>query len=150
MGACLSCLGGGDDSDVDERTSLLNNNVYSDEHLQEEMWKQQQRQDELNTIVSDLNEHLIDVSTFLSGNTQPSHPGSQFLIASPRVNDGDFADATASPSVGPAGLEVPDKPYPRLVGVEEKEEIMKSVELLGVDERSCSIAPASGPLYVTF
>lgn len=158
MGACLSCLfGSGDDTDANERTSLLgNNNLYSDEDLQEELWKQQQRQNELNNIVNDLNEHLIDVSTFLGSNgtangvnTTPN-PGSS--IASPRIHDTDDNEvsAAASPSVGPAGLEMTNRQYPHLLGVEEKLQILKAVERLGPNERKCEIEKASGPLYVVF
>lgn len=70
MGACLSCLRGEyDDGEVNETTSLLGHGVYSDENYQEELLKQQQRQNELNVIVNDLNDNLIDVSTFLNKNS---------------------------------------------------------------------------------
>ncbi|KAK6463881.1 hypothetical protein DFJ63DRAFT_54104 [Scheffersomyces coipomensis] len=73
MGACLSCLiGNNNDDEFNENTSLLRNNnaLYSNDYLQqEEQLKQQQRQHELNSIVSDLNENLIDVTSFLNTNT---------------------------------------------------------------------------------
>lgn len=159
MGACLSCLQPDhDDVDDNERTSLLGaNNRYSDELIQEELWKQQQRQNELNNIVSDLNENLIDVSTFLSasgtlngGAVASPNPGSS--VASPRVRDADETDASAapSPSVGPAGLELADRQYPHVLSVDEKLQILKAVESLTSEERRCVVAEASGPLYVAF
>ena len=70
MGVCLSCLRGDDDDDeINETTSLLGHGIYSDENYQEELLKQQQRQNELNVIVNELNDNLIDVSTFLNKNS---------------------------------------------------------------------------------
>ncbi|ODV80444.1 uncharacterized protein CANTADRAFT_47649 [Suhomyces tanzawaensis NRRL Y-17324] len=73
MGLCLSCLrGSSDEDDVNESSSLLRNhhNIYSSDYIQEaELLKQQQRQQELNTIVNDLSDNLIDVSTFLNTST---------------------------------------------------------------------------------
>ena len=67
MGVCLSCLRGDEDDDeINETTSLLGHGIYSDENYQEELLKQQQRQNELNVIVNELNDNLIDVSTFLN------------------------------------------------------------------------------------
>lgn len=70
MGVCLSCLRGEEEDDeINETTSLLGHGVYSDENYQEELLKQQQRQNELNVIVNELNDNLIDVSTFLNKNS---------------------------------------------------------------------------------
>lgn len=71
MGVCLSCLRPElEDDEYNERTSLLGQqNRFSDENIQEELFKQQQRQSELNGIVNELSDNLIDVSTFLSLNT---------------------------------------------------------------------------------
>ncbi|CAR65704.1 DEHA2D18392p [Debaryomyces hansenii CBS767] len=70
MGVCLSCLRGDyDDDEINETTSLLGHGIYSDENYQEELLKQQQRQNELNVIVNELNDNLIDVSTFLNKNS---------------------------------------------------------------------------------
>lgn len=157
MGLCLSCLGAGDDDqDINERTTLLgNNNLPSDEELQEELLKQQQRQNELSNIVSDLNERLIDVSTFLSANSTAngainpnSYPASLNLLASPRIHDADDTDAQAS-SVGPAGLEE-ERQYPHLAGVDEKLAILKAVESLSPEEKHIELHEPSGPLYVVF
>lgn len=159
MGACLSCLGGGnEDDDINERTSLLGGNTLpSDEDLQEELLKQQQRQNELSNIVSDLNDHLIDVSTFLSNNTSVngglnsrSYPASLNLLSSPKVHDADDTDMAGTSSVGPAGLEAADRQYPHLAGVDEKVAILKAVESLSKEEQQCEIPEASGPLYVVF
>lgn len=154
MGACLSCLGH-DETDANERTSLLGGaKIYSDEDLHEEAWKQQQRQNELNTIVNDLNDHLIDVSAFLSNTSSGvvntlSHPGSLYLL--PRLHDGDDADTVAqSPSVGPAGLDVADRQYPHLLSVDEKLEILKAVRSLDAEDQKYDVVQPSGPLYVVF
>lgn len=67
MGVCLSCLRGDDEEeDINETTSLLGSGIYGDGNYQEELLKQQQRQNELNGIVNELNSNLIDVSTFLN------------------------------------------------------------------------------------
>lgn len=155
MGACLSCLGR-DDTDANERTSLLGgHNLYSDEDLQEEAWKQQKRQNELNNIVNDLNDHLIDVSTFLSNTSNGaintiSYQGSLHLLS--RVHDGDDTETSVPPSpmVDPAGLDVADKQYPHLLGVDEKLAILKGVKNLSPEDQKFEVVQPSGPLYVAF
>lgn len=155
MGACLSCLGR-DDTDANERMSLLGQpNLYSDEDLQEEAWKQQQRQNELNNIVNDLNDHLIDVSTFLSNSSNGalntiSYMGSLYLL--PRLNDGDEPEASepTSPTVGPAGLDVVERQYPHLLTIDEKMAILKAVNNLSPEDQKYEVVQPSGPLYVVF
>lgn len=70
MGICLSCLRPeNDDDDLNERSSLLGHRQSTDENLQEELIKQQQRQAELFGIVNELSDNLIDVPTFLTLHT---------------------------------------------------------------------------------
>lgn len=133
MGICLSCLRPIEDEDDDynERSSLLRGQeFYSDEHIQEELLKKQQRQQELNTIVNDLSEHLIDVSTFLSYSTvnTGSMPGT------PNPNDGSSTD----------------KQYPYTLTPEDKSHILQQVEQLDDSiKESCKIE-SSEPLYLHF
>ncbi|EEQ40242.1 hypothetical protein CLUG_04370 [Clavispora lusitaniae ATCC 42720] len=141
MGACLSCLLPPNDGDAHERTSLLGNNTqYSDEDLQKELAKQQQRQSELNTIVNDLNDNLIDVSTFLTNGSA----GPNFSIPADYSHASITEDDTTSPKVAPAGSEG-GKSYPHVMGLEEKEQIMQRAQ--NID--SCRVV-CDGPLYVTF
>ncbi|ODQ81568.1 hypothetical protein BABINDRAFT_11695 [Babjeviella inositovora NRRL Y-12698] len=63
MGICLSCLRPEEDEEnpqLGERTPLLGQNTLKQEEIAAE-----NRQKELDTIVSDLTENLIDVTTFL-------------------------------------------------------------------------------------
>lgn len=147
MGACLSCLGSdGDDGDYNERTSLLGNHtLYSDENLQEELLKQQQRQNELNNIVNALTDNLIDVSTFMSNSN--GSPGQDILYLNASL--GNDEEATASPQVAPAGTE-DEEAYPRLLTVDDKLQILSDVEKLDGEARRCDVVPANGPLYITF
>lgn len=70
MGICLSCLRPQtDDDELNERSSLLGHRQSTDENLQEELIKQQQRQAELFGIVNELSDNLIDVPTFLTLHT---------------------------------------------------------------------------------
>lgn len=86
MGICLSCLRPAEEDEINERSSLLRGqDFYSDEHLQEEILKKQQRQQELNNIVNELNDNLIDVSTFLTTSTTPSTPNLNEFGSSDKV-----------------------------------------------------------------
>ncbi|ABN64738.2 predicted protein [Scheffersomyces stipitis CBS 6054] len=76
MGICLSCLRPRDAyvDEYNETSSLLRNqhNLYSNDYLQEEELLKQQRQQELNTIVNELSDNLIDVSSFLNNTSNNS------------------------------------------------------------------------------
>lgn len=151
MGACLSCLGGQEDIDENERQSLLGGHQhYDDENYQEQLIKQQQRQSELNGIVSDLNNDLIDVSTFVS-NTQVEDGEAEQDVQSPALsavaNSGSLpGTAQASPSVVPV-LFSQDKSFPHLLGIDEKKKILEDSK-----QYKDQVAPiqVSGPLYVKF
>lgn len=152
MGLCFSCLGSGsDDSENNERTSLLgSHNLYSDENLQEELLKQQQRQNELSTIVNDLSDNLIDVSTFLSNTPNGVTTGGEMLYLNASLgNETEDLNGSAltSPGVGPADDE---RLYPYLLSVEEKVQILKAVDNLDDELKHFEMEEASGPLYVTF
>ncbi|PVH18190.1 uncharacterized protein CXQ87_001107 [Candidozyma duobushaemuli] len=151
MGACLSCLGGQEDIDDAERQSLLGGHQqFADESYQEQLIKQQQRQSELNGIVSDLNNDLIDVSTFVS-NTQVEDGIQDQDVQSPALsavaNSGSLpGTAHASPSVVPVSL-TQDKSFPHLLNIDEKKKILEDSK-----QYAGQVAPikASGPLYVKF
>lgn len=146
MGLCLSCLSGNDDDDVNERTSLLaNGNQLTNEDYQEELFKQQQRQNELLGIVNDLTDNLIDVSTFVSGN-ELTPLGDVSVADHEEFAPTTLANATTSPSIRPVSLDK-GKVYPRLLDNSEKKRIL---EALNKAEEPVSVAKASGPLYVTF
>ncbi|KAF3989008.1 hypothetical protein FT663_00614 [Candidozyma haemuli var. vulneris] len=156
MGICFSCLIGSDENDDNERQSLLGNHQqYADENYQEQLIKQQQRQSELNGIVSDLNNDLIDVSTFVS-NTQAAENEAtsqepENEIQSPALSaaaNSTSAPGTAhaSPSVVPVSLSN-DKSFPHLLSIDEKKKILEDSK-----QYADQVAPikAPGPLYVKF
>lgn len=133
MGICLSCLRPveEDDDEFNERSSLLRGQeFYTDEHIQEELLKKQQRQQELNNIVNDLSEHLIDVSTFLSYSTvnTTSAPGT------PNPNDPGSSD----------------KQYPYIISSDEKADILKQAEHLNDSIKQACKIESSEPLYLHF
>lgn len=99
MGVCLSCLRPSEEAEVDETTSLLNHGLYTDANYQEELLKQQQRQNELNTITNELSDNLIDVSTFSSKRFESEFPKvaseeerGQILNAVDKLDDGTKAE----------------------------------------------------------
>lgn len=156
MGACLSCLGGQEDIDENERQMLLGNHQnFADENYQEQLLKQQQRQSELNGIVSDLNNDLIDVSTFVlssqaveNGEAAPEADGEiQSPALSAVIASGSApGTAQASPSVVPVSLSN-DKTLPCLLGLDEKRKILEDLK-----QYLALVAPVkpTGPLYVKF
>lgn len=133
MGACLSCLGLGDstDDELNETSSLLRNQqMFSDDYLQEaELLKQQQRQSELNIIVNDLSDHLIDVTTFLN---EPSTNQLSYLI-------------TSIPEVPTEGLTDGVKNYPYQYTNDEKVKVMNEIDQLDDSIRKeCEILSEEG------
>lgn len=139
MGLCLSCLRPEVDDGYDERSSLLGDSRYADEDLQNQLLKQQQRQNELSVIVNDLSENLIDVSTFLSTNGDSIHA---INTHENFVNDEDVGQSPSSPS---AGLESREKKYPKVMSIEEMIQVMRDAE----DEKvTCEITAPKEPLYV--
>lgn len=143
MGACLSCLRGSDqnDDELNENSSLLRgqHNQYSSDYLQEaELLKQQQRQQELNTIVNDLSDNLIDVTSFLN-NEQPQTSeinggGHNFLYR------GDSANTTVD--------ETDQKNFPAQYTQNQRLAVLKSVtELNSSVKDSCKIT-FDEPLYL--
>lgn len=133
MGACLSCLGLSDsaDDELNETSSLLRNQqMFSDDYLQEaELLKQQQRQSELNIIVNDLSDHLIDVTTFLN---EPSTNQLSYLITSiPEVPTEDVTDGV--------------KNYPYQYTNDEKVNVMNEIDQLDDNIRKeCEILSEEG------
>lgn len=151
MGACLSCLNfGGEDDELNERSTLLDGqHVYSDENLHDELIKQQQRQSELAVIVNNLNDKLLDISTFLGPRAGHGAPIASLNSIEESTND-NFRNVTPgqSPSVAPAGLDVPNLLFPSLVLYEEKQRInAEANELLAKGYKVYVKAP-DHPLYV--
>lgn len=156
MGACLSCLGGNDDSDDNERHSLLGSHSrYADENVQEQLLKQQQRQSELNGIVSDLNNDLIDVSTFVSNTQDTEHETVQAdqddniqspVLSAVAATSSNPGTAHASPSVVPVSL-TNDGSFPHLLSIDEKKTILEDLKQYVNQVVQVQV---SGPLYVKF
>lgn len=140
MGLCLSCLypANDEEDEFNERSSLLRSqDFYSDEHLQEELLKKQQRQNELNNIVNELSDNLIDVSTFLSNTT----------IAS---NANNSAPNTPNLSMLNYSTSSQEKQYPYLLTSKEKDKIAQEVEQIDSSiKQSCKIT-VDEPLYLKF
>ncbi|ODV74386.1 uncharacterized protein CYBJADRAFT_167060 [Cyberlindnera jadinii NRRL Y-1542] len=63
MGVCLSCLRGIDDDDqsINETTPLIN-----DGHDYDKDRRLKEREEQLNEIVNDTNDHLIDIQNFFN------------------------------------------------------------------------------------
>lgn len=138
MGVCLSCLRPEVDDNYDERSSLLGDSRHADEDLQNQLLRQQQRQNELSVIVNDLNENLIDVSTFLSTNGDSI----QAINTHDNENYGNDEDVVPSPISPSAGLE---KKYPKVMSIEEMIELLREVE---EEKIVCEITAPKEPLYV--
>lgn len=135
MGLCYSCLyGDEDDGNNNERSSLFQNHqLYSEENLQEEVKKQQQRQNELAGIVNELSDNLIDVSTFMSNPTglENSTQNISFLVH----------------TEGEGGI---DKPNTTFLTNDEKQNVLDAVSQLDeTTKKRCQITN-SQPLYLTF
>lgn len=125
MGICLSCLRPQvDDDELNERSSLLGHRQSTDENLQEELIKQQQRQAELFGIVNELSDNLIDVPTFLTLHTI------QEPLEGPETAAGSAEDETRRQSL--------------------KQQIMREVaDLNEATKESCRVS-LSGQLYLEF
>lgn len=140
MGLCLSCIRPNNDEDdeLNERTSLLRSqDFYSDEHLQEELLKKQQRQNELNNIVNELSDNLIDVSTFLSNTT---------IIS----NSNNSAPNTPNLSMLNFSTSSQEKQYPYIVTAKEKQKIaQEAIQLDDSIKQTCKIN-VTEPLYLRF
>lgn len=137
MGLCLSCIRPTPDEDdeFNERSSLLRSQeFYSDEHLQEELMKKQQRQNELNNIVNELSDNLIDVSTFLSNTSIPNNSDHN----TPNLSMLNYSTSSQ------------EKLYPYMLTSKEKEQIVAEIGDIdkGIQER-CKIT-VEEPLYLRF
>ncbi|EGV61026.1 hypothetical protein PSN45_002114 [Yamadazyma tenuis] len=133
MGICLSCLRPSEEDDeYNERSSLLRSqDFYSDEHLQEELLKKQQRQQELNNIVNELSENLIDVSTFMSNSTLQS------------------SSTPNTPNINEYGASQ-DKQYPYSISPNERAKILEEVENLDPAVKEACKVEVKDSLYLTF
>ncbi|KAK6454741.1 late endosomal/lysosomal adaptor and MAPK and MTOR activator-domain-containing protein [Scheffersomyces xylosifermentans] len=157
MGICLSCLRSGDanDDDYNENSSLLRNqhNLYSDDYLQEEeLSKQQQRQQELNTIVNDLSDNLIDVTSFLnntSNNSVTNTPNLSSLSNNNSLRPSNTYDNNSTLNVEDEHNTV-SKTFPYEYGKNEKLKILSELEELDSSIKdSCKIS-FNEPLYLKF
>lgn len=137
MGACFSCFGHDEDEDdINERTSLLNSH-YPGENVQEELLKQQQRQNELNSIVNELSDKLIDVSTFLSNPSTAQTPLTPNLL---------YLTTSLQPQTSD---EAPVKQYPHVLGPEERARILQEVEALPEEVKQFRVE-REGDLFIKF
>lgn len=139
MGLCLSCLESNDEYDANERRSLLGNETFSDEDLQEDLVKQQKRQNELLLIVNDLTENLIDASSFLS----KQQPGPETL--GPANDAAQNLGVAASPN--PVLTPDDSKQLPYIWSPDQKIELMKQ---LAMSHETFDVLPAQNPLFVVF
>lgn len=140
MGLCLSCLKPSTDEEdeYNERTSLLRSQeFYSDEHLQEELLKKQQRQQELNNIVSELSDNLIDVSTFLSGQ---SNINSNSAPNTPNLSSLNYSITSNSQ----------EKVYPYLIKKGDRDKITNDMEQLSQSIKNNCKIDSKEPLYINF
>lgn len=157
MGICLSCLRGNDNEDDYENQALLNNQsaLYS-ESLQENELKQQRMQ-ELNSIVNDLSENLIDVSTFLSNNmSSPNTPHLSYSSSSlpqnqqlqPQLQQQPLSAGSGGPG-NSTGAFVDDT-YPIVASGEEQDIIEREAKAIDpVIREECRVHLLE-PLYVKF
>lgn len=140
MGLCLSCLQPSTDEEdeYNERSSLLRSQeFYSDEHLQEELLKKQQRQQELNNIVSELSDNLIDVSTFLSGQ---SNINSNSVPNTPNLSSLNYSITSNSQ----------EKVYPYLIKKGDRDQITNDMEQLSQSIKNNCKIESKEPLYINF
>ncbi|ODV67623.1 hypothetical protein HYPBUDRAFT_152486 [Hyphopichia burtonii NRRL Y-1933] len=155
MGLCLSCIRPDYDNEdeFNERSSLLGNqHLHSDENIQEELLKQQQRQQELNGIVNELNDNLIDVSTFLSdpvvsNGTIPA-ANLSYLTNSLQPQTTNEENGTALAHEQQEGIQ--GKQYPYVLSPEEKQKILQEVESLDSSVKEASKITCDGLLYLDF
>lgn len=143
MGPCLSSLRPKvEDNEYDERTSLLGEGHYADQDFQNELLRQQQRQNELSVIVNDLSENLIDVSMFLNSNGTTSQTVNPQMVES-EAGDEDFDQS--SPIPPSAGPETREKHYPKVWSVEEKIQLLRD---MGKESITLDIARPKDAMYV--
>lgn len=155
MGLCLSCIRPDYDNEdeFNERSSLLGNqHLHSDENIQEELLKQQQRQQELNGIVNDLNDNLIDVSTFLSdpvvSNGAIPAANLSYLTNSLQPQTTNEENGAALAHEQQDGIQ--GKQYPYVLSPEEKKKILQEVESLDSSVKEASKITCDGLLYLDF
>lgn len=143
MGVCFSCVKSDlDDQGYDERTSLLNDSRFGDEDFQNELLRQQKRQNELSTIVNNLNENLIDVYTFLSPSSSQNRGSAPQMTENFSAEDDFEQPSPAQPS---AGLEIREKQFPKIWTLEEKKQLLQQVAEENV---KYDIKAPEEPLYV--
>ncbi|CAX43360.1 conserved hypothetical protein [Candida dubliniensis CD36] len=148
MGNCLSCLlGTSNDDDYNETSSLLrhqqqHNQQYLSDYLQEEqILKQQQRQQELVSIVNELNDNLIDVTSFLSGNNNnnASLGNSGILANESNINEEEEIQVSST-----------KKSLPYVYTKEDKDEILKKLNDIDDEVKQSFKIKSSEPLYIKF
>ncbi|CAN3372810.1 hypothetical protein DIURU_000973 [Diutina rugosa] len=128
MGQCLSsCLGGDRGDDVDENTHLLAQQQYDTSAQEAKLLKeQQQRQQELTGIVNDLQDNLIDVTTFMSSSV-PGTPNITF--------EDDASEA---------------KPYPSFAGDDVVQEVAHQAASADDATKECCKIEEIPDLYIKF
>ncbi|EGW33639.1 uncharacterized protein SPAPADRAFT_60971 [Spathaspora passalidarum NRRL Y-27907] len=156
MGACLSCLQHTNDDEYNETTSLLRNqdNQYTSDYVQEEqILKQQQRQQELASIVNELSDKLIDVTSFLSGGPSQSQMSiTNSPNANPKINndtilsENDMNDSHITTS----NEYDQGKTFPYIYNNIDKNAVIQAAEDLDEETREACQVKLSDPLYLKF
>jgi hypothetical protein len=104
--------------------------MYGNDIEEAKMLKQQQRQQELNSIVNDLSENLIDVSLFLNADTM-------------------MGSCMGSVMLKPDGEDAPGT-FPVFVTDEERREVLNKMKTLGDDVRNSCKFKLDDELYLRF
>lgn len=141
MGACISCFKGGAD-DSGEETSLLKGqqHMYGNDVEESVLLKQQQRQQELNTIVNDLTDSLIDVSLFLNTNT------GETIISSPLIKPDTETSLEDSTTISRTASTT----FPVFITNEEKVRLTRKVSELNDDVKQKCLVESKDKLYLKF
>ncbi|RCK67666.1 hypothetical protein Cantr_03418 [Candida viswanathii] len=152
MGACLSCLiGNSNDDEYNETSSLLRNQhlhqQYSSDYLQEEqILKQQQRQQELTSIVNELNDKLIDVTSFLNGsNSMHSTSNNNLSIT---LNGSSSANNGETPE--DEGESESTKQFPYVYSQQERDDVSSRANDIDDEVKQACKISIQEPLYIKF
>lgn len=138
MGACLSCIRGESDDSGEESLLLKGQQQMYGNDVEESVLKQQQRQQELNTIVNDLTDSLIDVSLFLNTSTGGTMINLPVLRDSETGEDSNIITRTTSTV------------FPIFMNNQEKIKLSKKVnELSDEIKQSCRVE-CEEKLYLKF
>lgn len=155
MGLCLSCLGGnGNEDEYDETASLLRRSQQGGYDLlqEEELIKQEQRQQELNSIVNDLSENLIDVTSFLNkGSMSGIQSQSQSQLLPPQLSNSESVTrANNGESNGDKVANEATRSFPYVYSHSDKEKVVEQMRQLPDSVRQGCQISTQEPLYLKF